>query len=45
MHEENFLSSWLREDAEGTSEEIENLTRMPKEKGKREVEGGGQGSR
>ena len=31
MHEENFLSSWLREDVEGTEEEMEKMNKEAKE--------------
>ena len=43
MHEENFLSSWLREDVAGKEEERERLNKEAKEEGrtngKREEEG------
>ena len=44
MHEENFLSSWLREDTEREEEERKRLNEEAEEKeesnsGKREVEG------
>ena len=43
MHEEIFLSSWLREDVEGKDEERENKNMKAKEKesksGKKEVGG------
>ena len=48
MHEENFLSNWLREDMEGEKVEMEKLNQEARqegsESGKREVEGerGGQ---
>ena len=46
MHEENFLGSWLRLDAEGKVEEMERLIKEAKEEesksGKKEVEGGGE---
>ena len=47
VHEENFLSSWLRDDTEGCkSEEVKKSDRKEKEEaaqsGKREVEGGGE---
>ena len=32
MHEENFLSRWLREDVEGKGEEREKLNRKPKKR-------------
>ena len=32
VHEENFLSSWLREDVEGEDEERERLNEEAKEK-------------
>ena len=42
MHEENFLSSWLREDVEGVKAEIQRLNEESKQEesksGKREVE-------
>ena len=43
MHEENFLSSWLREDVEGKTAEMEKVNKEAKEEkcngGKREFEG------
>ena len=43
MHEENFLSSWLREQVEGNQEERENMNKEVKEEEctswEREVEG------
>ena len=39
MHEENFLSSWLREDTEGKAEEVEKMRKGPKKK-RRRVEKG-----
>ena len=33
MHEENFLSSWLREDVEGKEEEREKMNKEAKEEG------------
>ena len=43
LHEENFLSSWLREDVEGKEEERARLNEEAKQEesrsGKREVEG------
>ena len=45
MHEEHLLSSWLREDVEGKTAEMEKANREAKEEesksGKRQVEGGG----
>ena len=42
MHEEKFLSSWLRKDVEGTEEKREKMKEEAKEEenksGKREVE-------
>ena len=43
MHEENFLSSWLRDDIECEAEDVEELNKKSKEEesksGKRESEG------
>ena len=47
MHEENFLSSWLREGTEGKAEEVEEMRKESKREEvkseKREVEGRGKG--
>ena len=43
LHEENFLSSWLRDDTEGKAEEVDERSGKATEEaksGKREVEGG-----
>ena len=49
MNEEDFLSSWLREDVEGEVEEMERLNKEAKEEesvsGKREVGETGKGLR
>ena len=43
MHEENFLSSWLREDLEMMMEDMEKIRKVAQEEentsGKREVSG------
>ena len=37
MHEENFLSSWLRENVEGEEEERERLNEEAKQEGSKSV--------